>query len=264
MNTAQWRDRTRSMRLRKHDRAKWLRRILLVCIAGMIVIGVLMSVVGRGLVCAAHPPGHPSKPILRLQMATDRVDVVNILGEPDTVVGQENRRKIRIIHGLDFVLIIFYVALLVCVASLGAFGARTWVKVLAGFSMVAMFASGFCDVMENLAILHVVDLDHAHLGAHTVPYWAFFKWELFFIAVAMIGICLLFSAKPTIPFMASGAFAGTAAVTASGYGLWALLHHRGAQIDTAADAVVVALGIVSFWALRAAFLRRRVSGRLWV
>jgi hypothetical protein len=125
----------------------------LTALLAMLTVAALVLLLGRPSFTNASRPPRFGDPVLALQFARDVRDVDWILGEAPS----PDREVMRVKQYVDFAFITCYAAL--C-AALGALAARQggWRQVTGIAAGVCGLATGVFDVLENRAILHLLDV----------------------------------------------------------------------------------------------------------
>lgn len=128
---------------------------------------------------ASQPARGISDPVIALQLARSVQEVDDVLGESPS----PDREAMRLKQYIDFAFIASYVALYLALAAL--FHSR-----LAIVMAICGAAAGTFDVIENLAILRIIDVPltkttQATIDAIRHPSLA--KWALAFVATAIAG-----------------------------------------------------------------------------
>jgi hypothetical protein len=149
----------------------------------MLAVAALILLIGQPSFTNASKPRF-GDPMLGLQFARDVQDIDWILGDAPS----PDREVMRVKQYVDFGFIACYVSL--C-AVLGAMAARKggWKKAAGIAAAICGFAAGVFDVMENRAILNVLDVPlrattHAMIQAIRTPSTA--KWILAGVTVVLL------------------------------------------------------------------------------
>jgi len=185
-----------------------------------------------GFTNASQPQNGIQDPVLALQMAHNVSDVDAILGEAPSA----DREVMRVKQYEDFGFIVGYVALY---STLGLLLAQRYPRLrwLALIAAVAGVAAGVLDVVENVAILRIVDV---RLAATTqamidaIHHAAMFKWALGFVALGLLSTYFLLDRRRTARVV------GAIDVAAALVGLYGLYDHT----ILAYGAGLIALGLV--------------------
>jgi hypothetical protein len=128
---------------------------------------------------ASVAPRGIASPVVALEVARNVNEVDSILGEAPS----PDREAMRIKQYIDFGFIAWYVSLYVALAMFF----RSPVAMLAG---ACGFAAGVFDVIENIAILRILDVrlrDTTQAMVDAIRYPSLAKWALAFIATALFG-----------------------------------------------------------------------------
>ena len=159
-----------------------LKRLAL--IAGLLTVGCWMLLIGPPQFSTASVPQRFSDPQLEVQTVQDVEDLRLTLGDAPS----QDRETMRIKLRIDYAFIAAYVTLL---ASLGVVQARKggWLRIVGVAAALAAVAAGVFDVLENLAIVDVLDVKIAAtteqmLAAIRQP--SLIKWSLAALSVALV------------------------------------------------------------------------------
>jgi hypothetical protein len=128
---------------------------------------------------ASVPPRGIPSPVVALEVARNVNEVDSILGEAPS----PDREAMRIKQYIDFAFIACYVSLYVALAVFF----RSPLAVLAAVSGVI---AGMLDVVENVAILRIVDVrlsDTTQSMVDAIRYPSLAKWALAFLATGLFG-----------------------------------------------------------------------------
>jgi hypothetical protein len=163
------------------------RTIGVLALLNILMIGVLLG--HSWFSNASLPPRGISDPIVALEVARNVDEVDAVLGDAPS----PDRETMRLKQYVDFGFIGCYAALFL---ALGRLLSRTlppeaprWVRPVAIAAVVCGIAAAGFDVMENLAILRLLDVDLRHttqamVDAIRLPGIA--KWSLTFVALALL------------------------------------------------------------------------------
>jgi hypothetical protein len=160
----------------------------------LLTLAAFALLLGRPSFTNASRPPRFGDPMLALQFARDVQDVDWILGDAPSA----DREVMRVKQYVDFGFITCYVAL--CVA-LGAVAARkgAWRRITGIAAGVCCAAAGACDVLENRAILRLLDVPlrattPAMIQAIRGPSAA--KWTLAGVTVVLLAVSFIPFSKP--------------------------------------------------------------------
>lgn len=175
----------------------------LICIAALVLMFL------KPYFTNASKPQHDiNDPVLALQMAHDVGDVDAVLGDAPSA----DRETMRLKQYEDFGFIAGYAALYV---GLGILLLRNYprMRALAIVAMLAGVAAAVLDVVENIAILRIVDVPlasttQAMVDAIHKP--SMIKWALGFVALGILSTYFLLDRRRTAKVV--GAIDGLAAV----------------------------------------------------
>ena len=191
----------------------WLERLRgdrLTGVLALLCVVMMVLLAGKPAFSnASRPPRGITDPVLALQMARNVEEVDAILSEAPS----PDREAMRIKQRLDFGFIACYVALYL---ALSARLARSfqWGRVPAIAAGLCGVAAGVFDMMENLAILNILDVKlsqttQAMVSAIHRPSLA--KWTLAFAAIGLLSSYFLAQPRWTMR-MVGALFVATAAV----------------------------------------------------
>jgi hypothetical protein len=157
---------------------------------------------------ASVPPRGIASPVVALEVARNVNEVDSILGEAPS----PDREAMRIKQYIDFAFIACYISLYVALAVFF----RSPMAVLAAVSGAI---AGVLDVIENVAILRIVDVglrDTTQSMVDAIRYPSLAKWALAFLATGLFGY--LFSKRSGWLSRSIGA----ASLAAAGLGIFGL------------------------------------------
>jgi hypothetical protein len=153
-------------------------------LSALLCIGTLVLMFMKPYFTNNSKPQRVNDPVLALQMAHDVHDVDAVLGEAPSA----DRETMRTKQYEDFGFIAGYAALYI---TLGLLLKRDYPRfaTLAIIGAIAGVAAAILDVVENIAILHIVDVPiafttQAMVDAIHTP--SMFKWALGFIALGLL------------------------------------------------------------------------------
>jgi len=132
---------------------------------------------------ASHPVRGISNPILAMELVRNVAEVDEILSDAPS----PDRETMRIKQYADFGFIGGYAALFVLMSMLLMGQGRAIAISAALLGIIA----AFCDVIENLGILRIVDVDLTHTTQamiDAIRYPSLVKWTLASFALGMLGI----------------------------------------------------------------------------
>jgi len=154
-------------------------------VLAMLTMAAFLLLLGRPSFTNASRPPRFGDPMLALQFARDLQDVDWILGDAPS----PDREVMRVKQYVDFGFITFYTALALAL-SLLATRKGGWRHITAIASGICGVAAGVFDVLENRAILHLLDVPlrattPAMIQAIRGPSTA--KWILAGVTVVLLG-----------------------------------------------------------------------------
>ncbi len=168
------------------------------CVGWLAVLSVAIIVIlaGKpGFSNASRPPRGIANPVVALEVARNVDEVDAILGEAPS----PDREAMRIKQYVDFGFIACYAGLYVALSLL--FAKIPWGRWLAVSAAVCGVAAAVFDVLENLAILRILDArlnltTQAMIDSIRRP--SLIKWTLVFVAIALLSSFFLASRKWTM------------------------------------------------------------------
>lgn len=191
---------------------------------------------------ASHAVRGITNPVLAMEVARNVEEVDLVLSDAPS----PDREAMRIKQYADFGFIVAYAALYIAMARM--FGSRLALAAATVGVIAAIF-----DVIENFAILRILDVDLAHTTRgliDAIRYPSLIKWAWSSIALGLFGLLMMRTPKPGLKI--AGAFAGIAALL----GLCGLADNRLLQWFMAPMlAVLVSLAVLFFrprWNVRRA------------
>jgi hypothetical protein len=138
---------------------------------------------------AARPPRGILDPGVALQVARDIGEIDDILADAPS----PDREVMRFKQYIDFGFVGAYTGLFLALASLLSRGAG-WARVAGAAAMVCAAATGFFDLLENLAILRILDVPLRFTTAgmiHAIRSASTAKWVLAGVTLALLSTLFL-------------------------------------------------------------------------
>jgi hypothetical protein len=136
---------------------------------------------------ASLPVRGVTDPVIALQMARTTDEVEAILGDAPSA----DREVMRVKQYVDFALIAGYVSLALLISAALRRSGRRWIALLLSFLAIA---AALLDVRENLAILHVVNLNLNQLSAAmlaSLRFTSIVKWIALTAAMVLVATVAL-------------------------------------------------------------------------
>lgn len=163
---------------------------------------------------ASRPPRGVPSPGVALQVARDLNDVDAILSDAPS----PDREVMRFKQYIDFGFILSYTGTFVLLATVLSVPGN-WSRTVSSAAMVCALATGLFDVLENLAILHILDLrlsatTPAHI--HAISSASAAKWPFSALTLLLLAISLA-RRNARLARGVAALFALTAALIADGF-----------------------------------------------
>jgi hypothetical protein len=167
----------------------------LTLLLAMLTVATFVLLLGRPSFTNASRPPRFGDPVLALQFARDVQDIDWILGDAPS----PDREVMRVKQDADFGFIACYTALFLALSAL-AFRKGGWRQPAAIAAGICGLAAGLFDVLENRAILNLLDVPlrattPAMIQAIRGPSTA--KWILAGVTVVLLSASFIRTSKPS-------------------------------------------------------------------